>query len=151
MEIPRPHPLYHGVLVKARSLVGNRYSSWFNRDGPRKTVWEPWPKPSCLLHPLLSVQSRELHLDALKEKGGPGFREGEALEVPSFAQEPHPSTVISPIAVRNPPQKAFLPQKHLATQQTFTEGGNAPCNSSTTQRPWNPKLILIMPLPHPHT
>lgn len=116
MKIPRPHPLYHGVLVKARSVVGNRYSSWFNRDGPRKTVWEPWPKPSCLIHPLLSVQSRELHLDALREKGGPGFREGKALEVPSFAswcQEPHPGTVISPIVVRT------LHRRHFSHRRTW--------------------------------
>lgn len=57
-QAPPRDMLSHMVWVKS-NLVCNRYSSWFNGSGPRKIFWEPQPKPCCLLHLLLSVQSRQ--------------------------------------------------------------------------------------------
>lgn len=91
------------------------------------------------------MQSREGLLDDPQKGYRHVFGEGEVFVMPIATS----LCSFFPSSLQNPPEKAFMSQKHLATQKTFSETGNALFKTST-QRPKCPNACLSVALTPTH-
>lgn len=108
--------LGHMIRVE-RNLVRNRYSSWFNQSGPRKTFWEPWTPPRCVLHLPVSVQSKDSLWDDPHRGSWHWIQRGRGVlsshPLPHDANSHIPRQLLFPqLSLWNPPEKAPL-RRHL--------------------------------------